>query len=103
LYCAHLFVKVPLPGDSEGTFSVFQSSCHLLLPVYLLTHLGRGNPVKCLAQRHHKRTCRPIFTLSHFHAERQAEELWTPTFKVFWSDLARGSNPGLPTFNTKNN
>jgi len=29
----HLFVKVPRPGDSDGTFSVFESSCHLLLPV----------------------------------------------------------------------
>jgi len=32
----HLFVKVPRPGDSEVTFSVFESSCsscHLLLPV----------------------------------------------------------------------
>jgi len=29
----NLFVKVPRPGDSEGTFSVFESSCHLLLPV----------------------------------------------------------------------
>jgi len=28
-----LFVKVPRPGDSEGTFSVFESSCHMLLPV----------------------------------------------------------------------
>jgi len=27
----HLFVKVPRPGDSEGTFLVFESSCHLLL------------------------------------------------------------------------
>jgi len=27
------FVKVPRPGDSEVTFSVFKSSCHLLLPV----------------------------------------------------------------------
>jgi len=26
----HLFVKVPL-GDSEVTFSAFESSCHLLL------------------------------------------------------------------------
>jgi len=26
-----LFVKVPQPGDSEATFSVFESSCHLLL------------------------------------------------------------------------
>jgi len=30
---SHLFVKVPRLGDSEGTFSVFESSCHLLLPV----------------------------------------------------------------------
>jgi len=29
----HLFVKVPLPGDNEETFSVVESSCHLLLPV----------------------------------------------------------------------
>jgi len=29
----HLFVKVPRPGDSEVTFSLFESSCHLLLPV----------------------------------------------------------------------
>jgi len=29
----HLFVKVPRPGDSEVTFPVFESSCHLLLPV----------------------------------------------------------------------
>jgi len=29
----HLFVKVTRPGDSEVTFAVFESSCHLLLPV----------------------------------------------------------------------
>jgi len=29
----HLFVKVSRPGDSEVTFAVFESSCHLLLPV----------------------------------------------------------------------
>jgi len=29
----HLFLKVPRTGDSEVTFSVFESSCHLLLPV----------------------------------------------------------------------
>jgi len=39
----HLF-KVPQPGDSEGTFSVFKSSCHLLLPVELLK--DRGNLIK---------------------------------------------------------
>jgi len=29
----HLFVKVPRPWDSEETFSVFEASCHLSLPV----------------------------------------------------------------------
>jgi len=29
----HLFVKVPRPGDSDVTFSVLKSSCHLLLPI----------------------------------------------------------------------
>jgi len=29
----HLFVKIPRLGDSEVTFSVIESSCHLLLPV----------------------------------------------------------------------
>jgi len=28
-----LFAKLPRPGDSERTFSVFESSCHLLLSV----------------------------------------------------------------------
>jgi len=26
-------VKVPRPGNSERIFAVFESSCHLLLPV----------------------------------------------------------------------
>jgi len=30
---SHLFVKVSRPRDSEDTFSIFESSCHLLLPV----------------------------------------------------------------------
>jgi len=29
----HLFVKEPRLEDIERTFSVFESSCHLLLPV----------------------------------------------------------------------
>jgi len=29
---AHLFAKVPWPGDSKVTFAVFESSCQLLLP-----------------------------------------------------------------------
>jgi len=29
----HLFIKVPRLRDSEVTFSVLESSCHLILPV----------------------------------------------------------------------
>jgi len=29
----HLVIKAPRPEDSEGMFSVFESSCHMLLPV----------------------------------------------------------------------
>jgi len=38
---ARLFVKVPRPGDSEVTFLVFESSCHLLLGC---RQLGAGGP-----------------------------------------------------------
>jgi len=69
----HLFVKVLGPGYSEGSFLVFELSCHLLLPFQPLKR--SSNPVKCLAQEHNKRTCR-IFTLSLFYAEqRQAVKL----------------------------
>jgi len=30
---AHLIAKATRPGDSEETFTVFESSFHLLLPV----------------------------------------------------------------------
>jgi len=43
LVLAHLFVKVPRAGDSEGIFSIFESSCHLFTS--LTTNL-----VKCLAE-----------------------------------------------------
>jgi len=59
----HLFVKVPRPGDSEVAFSAIESS------------KGRSNSVKCLAQGHNKRTCRPISTLTVLNAERQAGKL----------------------------
>jgi len=36
---------------------------------------GRGNPVKCLAQGHNKRICRPVFTLLLLDAKRQAGKL----------------------------
>jgi len=31
LILAHIFVKVPRPGDSEVIFSVFESSCYLFV------------------------------------------------------------------------
>ena len=31
------------------------------------------------------------------NAERQARKLWIPFFEVFWHDLTKGMNPGLPT------
>jgi len=70
-----LFVKVPRPGDSEGTFSVFGLRIKLPPVTTSLTTQGRGNPVKCLAQRHNKRTCRRIPTLTLLNAERQAGKL----------------------------
>jgi len=39
----HLFVKVSRPGDSEVTFSAFESSYNLLLYVVLLK--GTGLPL----------------------------------------------------------
>jgi len=59
-----LFVKVPRSGNSEGTFSVFESSCHLLLPVKPLK--GRGNPIKNLLA---------YLQTILFYAERQAGKL----------------------------
>jgi len=54
----------------QGTSTGRQQSdlfalCVKLSPVTTSLILeGRGNPVKCLAQRHNKRTYRPVFTLS---------------------------------------
>jgi len=65
-WCRYSFIcqEVPRPGDSEVTFAVIEQSYFGLLPIQLLK--GRGNPVKCLAQGHNKRTCQPISTLSLF-------------------------------------
>jgi len=69
---------------------------YLLLPV-LTTQRYKMQSGKYLAQVHNKRTCRPIFTLTLFYAERQAEKLSISTFRIFWSDSATESNLGLPT------
>jgi len=44
LQFCHLFTNFPQPGDNEETFSVFESSCRLILLVQPLK--GRGNLVK---------------------------------------------------------
>jgi len=44
----HLFVRVPRPGDSEVTFLVFESSCHLLLPDSLTTQKVEAIPISAL-------------------------------------------------------
>jgi len=46
----------------RSDFFVFESSCHLLLPVQPLT--GRGGIAKWLGQGHNKRTCQLVFTQS---------------------------------------
>jgi len=60
LQFAHLYAKLPQPGDSEVTFTVFELNCHLY---YQSSRLKGGNPVECLAQEN-KQTYRLIFTLS---------------------------------------
>jgi len=55
LMLAHLFAKLPRPGDSEVTFSVRVK----LPPVTIYLNIkGRGDPVKCLLHGHNKRPCR---------------------------------------------
>jgi len=43
---AHLFVKLLRPEDSEVILSVFEASCHQLLPIQPLK--GRGIPLSAL-------------------------------------------------------
>jgi len=43
----HLFIKVPQPEDSKGTFVIFKTSCNLLSTIRT-TQKGRGNPVSAL-------------------------------------------------------
>jgi len=52
-----------------------RSSSQAITCYYLSNRSKVETPVKCLAQGHNKRTCRPIFTLSLFDAERQAGTL----------------------------
>jgi len=70
---SRLFVKLPRPGDSEVTFSVFKSSCHLLLIVKPLK--GTGNLVKCLVPRIQQANLPTYLHTLPFNAERQAGKL----------------------------
>jgi len=49
-------------STSEVTFSVFESSCHLLLPDLPLKGKGNLVGVKCLADGHNKWTSRLVIT-----------------------------------------
>jgi len=44
-----LFAKLPRPGDSKVTFAIFESSCHMLSPVYPLK--GKDNLVNYLVNK----------------------------------------------------
>jgi len=74
---AHLpvFVNIPRPGDSEVIFSVFESSCHLLLPVVQSNHPKVEEiPFSVLP----KDTTSKLAGLSShylFYSERQARKL----------------------------
>jgi len=59
----NFFVKVPRPGDSEVTISVFESSCHQVL---------RRTP------------CRPISTLTLLSTEHQTGKLSIPNFSILF-------------------
>jgi len=97
----HLFVEVPRRGDIKG---LFRFSSQAAACYYQSNHSGRGNLVISALPKdttsEHKLPAY-LHTLSLFYAEHQSGKLWIPTFKVFWSDSARESKPGLPTFNTK--
>jgi len=59
LVLAHLFVKVPRPGDRQG---IFRSESQAAPVTTCLTIKGTVN---CLAEGH-KQTCRLIFNSSHY-------------------------------------
>jgi len=72
----YLFVKVPQPGDSEGTFEILESRCHLLLGYQSNHSKVEAIPLSALP----KDTTMPIFTLSLFNVESQAGKLQILTF-----------------------
>jgi len=91
----HLFVKVPRPGDSEVTFSglpsqaatCYYQSNHSKVEAILLSVLSKDTSGELAGLSPHY----------FLNGERQAGKLGIQTFKVFWSNSARESNPCLPT------
>jgi len=69
----NLFVKKPRPGDSESTFSIFESSCHLLRPLELLKSF-EAVPLSALPKDTTSELV-DIFTRFFFYAEHQAGKL----------------------------
>jgi len=92
---AYLFVKVPRPEDSEGTFPVFESSCTTRLEnrtfrrdrfdadILTATLFDIDPSNRRSASTQTSELYGLFFALSLFRDERQAGKLWIPTFKVF--------------------
>jgi len=91
LVLAHLFAKILRPGDSEGTFSVIELSCHLLLPVQPLK--GRGSPLSALLKDTTSELAGLFFTLYPFHVERYAREAVNTNFLSLLVRLDEGMEP----------
>jgi len=95
LVLAHLFVKVPRPGDSKVTFSVFESSCH---PLFQFNHSkAEAIPLRALP----KDTTSELASLSShysFNAERQVGKLLIPTFLNLLVRLDEGIEPRSTVF-----
>jgi len=86
-----IFAKFPPAGDSEGSFSVFESSCHLFATC-LTNHSKIGQLVKC------KRTCRlVIHTRPLMLNVKQGSCEYKPLDRV-----DEGIEPGLPRVRCSN-
>jgi len=65
--------------DQETANGRFRFSSQAATCYYQSNHSKVEASHKVPAQGHNKRTCRPIFTLSLFYAERQARKQWLST------------------------
>jgi len=96
LVLAHLFVKVPRPGEVMESF--WSSSQAATVFILSITQRYRHSimPLSALPKDTRK-LANLIFTLSIFNAEHQTGKQQIPTFKVFWLNLLSKSSTGLLT------